>query len=83
MDGCSHLELINDVTPHTKGCEECLQMGDKWVHLRICKIYGHVGCCDNSKNLHAAKHFHSTGHPLEPRENWGYFYLDDIYFESL
>ena len=87
MNRCSHLELINDVTPHTNGCEECLQMGDKWVHLRICKICGHVGCCDNSKNRHATKHFHSTGHPimqsLEPGENWGYCYVDDIYFESL
>jgi hypothetical protein len=23
---------------------------------------GHVGCCDNSKNKHATKHFHATQH---------------------
>jgi uncharacterized UBP type Zn finger protein len=87
MDRCSHLKLINEITPNTTGCEECLQIGDKWVHLRICKICGHAGCCDNSKNKHATKHFHSTGHPIiqsfEPGENWGYCYIDDVYFKSL
>lgn len=34
---CSHLDQIQDVTPSTPGgCEECLQTGDTWVHLRIC-----------------------------------------------
>ena len=43
MSFCSHLDEINDViakTPH--GCEECLQTGDRWVHLRLCVICGHV-----------------------------------------
>ena len=32
---CSHLDQIQDVEPRTpEGCEECLQMGDTWVHLR-------------------------------------------------
>ncbi len=87
MKECSHIKLINNVEPHTEGCEECLQSGDDWVHLRICKICGHVGCCDNSKNKHATKHFHSTGHAIiqsfEPGEEWGYCYIDDIFFESL
>ena len=87
MDQCSHLELINDVEPKTQGCEECMKSGDEWVHLRICKTCGHVGCCDNSKNKHATKHFHSTRHPIiqsfEPGEDWGYCYIDNIYFESM
>ena len=87
MEDCTHLKLIKDVKPHSEGCEECLQSGEDWVHLRICKICGHVGCCDNSKNKHATKHFHSTGHPIiqsfEPDEKWGYCYVDDIFFESL
>jgi uncharacterized UBP type Zn finger protein len=87
MSQCSHIELINNVVPHTNGCEECLQSGDEWVHLRICKTCGHVGCCDISKNKHAAKHFHSTGHPIiqsfEPGEGWGYCYIDNIYFKSI
>ncbi len=78
--GCDHLKLIRDVTPGAKGCEECLAMGDTWVHLRLCLICGHVGCCDNSKNKHATKHYKSTGHPivksLEPGENWMWCFVD-------
>ena len=50
---CTHLDQINDVKPGAEGCEECLQMGDTWVHLRECLTCGHVGCCDSSKNKHA------------------------------
>jgi hypothetical protein len=25
------------------GCEECLQVGSQWVHLRLCLGRGHVG----------------------------------------
>ncbi len=57
---CSHLSHIRNVPAHTKGCEECLKMGDSWVHLRLCRECGHVGCCDSSKNKHATKHFHAT-----------------------
>ena len=39
---CSHIEEIQDVSPRTKGCEECLKLGQKWVHLRECLICGHV-----------------------------------------
>lgn len=39
------------------------------------------------KNQHAAKHFHSTNHPLirsfEPDEEWGWCYVDELLFESL
>jgi uncharacterized UBP type Zn finger protein len=79
---CPHVQEIQDVTPSAQGCEECLQMGDKWVHLRICKTCGHVGCCDNSKNRHATKHFHETGHPIvqsfEPGESWMWCYVDKV-----
>jgi uncharacterized UBP type Zn finger protein len=47
---------------------------------------GHVGCCDDSKNKHATKHFPTTQHPImfsfEPGEAWGYCYVDDYMFES-
>lgn len=81
---CSHLnEITKDITPKTpQGCEECLQTGDTWVHLRLCLSCGHVGCCDDSKNKHASKHFHSTKHPIiqsfEPDENWKWCYIDEI-----
>lgn len=77
---CNHLDSIQDVTPSAKGCEECLAMGDRWVHLRMCLSCGHVGCCDSSKNKHATKHFLATNHPIvqsvEPGENWRWCYID-------
>jgi uncharacterized UBP type Zn finger protein len=83
---CTHLDQIRDVVPGTpEGCEECLQMGDGWVHLRLCMSCGHVGCCDNSKNKHATKHFHSLQHPIiksfEPGEDWMFCYPDDLFME--
>ena len=51
MPACTHLDQIKDVTPSAEGCEECLTMGDTWVHLRECLSYGHVGCCDSSASL--------------------------------
>jgi uncharacterized UBP type Zn finger protein len=81
---CKHLkEAKADVAPNTpEGCEECLQMGDRWVHLRLCLTCGHVGCCNASKNKHATKHFHATHHPVvrsfEPGETWKYCYTDDL-----
>lgn len=82
---CSHLDQIKTATPRTAGCEECLTMGDTWVHLRTCRTCGHVGCCDSSKNRHATKHFRGTGHPIitsaEPGETWSYCYPDDLMLE--
>ena len=83
---CTHLDQINDVTPRTpEGCEECLEMGDTWVHLRLCLICGHVGCCDNSKNKHATKHFRATEHPIiqtfERGEDWIWCYVDEVALE--
>ena len=45
---CTHLDQIRDVKPSAHGCEECLQMGDTWVHLRGCLVCGYVGYCDSS-----------------------------------
>jgi uncharacterized UBP type Zn finger protein len=83
--GCTHLSQIHKVTPSARGCEECLKMGDTWVHLRLCETCGHVGCCDSSKNKHATKHFHATQHPIiksfEPGENWLWCYVDQVFME--
>jgi uncharacterized UBP type Zn finger protein len=77
----AHVKEIRDVTPNTDGCEECLKMGDEWVHLRLCLSCGHVGCCDDSKNKHATKHFRKTKHPiirsLEPGEEWRWCFVDE------
>ncbi len=83
MTECTHLDQVRDVKAHTpQGCEECLKIGDRWVHLRMCLSCGHVGCCDSSKNKHATKHFHATQHPImrsfQPGENWGWCYIDEL-----
>jgi uncharacterized UBP type Zn finger protein len=87
MVACIHLKQIREVAPSANGCEDCLKTGDEWMHLRLCKSCGHVGCCDSSKNKHATKHFHLTEHPIikshEPGEEWGYCYVDDAFFESI
>lgn len=81
---CTHTDQIREVTPSAQGCEDCLKIGDTWVHLRLCLICGHVGCCDNSKNKHATRHFHETGHPIirsfQPGENWMWCYIDEVMF---
>ena len=82
---CQHLNQIRDVKPSAAGCEECLKMKDRWVHLRMCLTCGHVGCCDSSKNKHATKHFHATAHPIirsiEPGERWRWCYVDELMME--
>jgi EmrB/QacA subfamily drug resistance transporter len=78
---CAHLDLVLDPAPRTQGCEECLRLGERWVHLRMCLTCGHVGCCDASRRRHATAHFWTTQHPLvrslEPGEDWRWCYLDD------
>lgn len=83
---CAHLDHVRAVTPGTpNGCEECLAIGSRWVHLRLCLECGHVGCCDDSPNKHATKHFHSSKHPVirsfERGEDWGWCYVDQLFLE--
>ena len=79
---CEHVTEVRDVKPRTpNGCEECLKIGGRWVHLRLCRSCGHVGCCDSSPHKHATKHFHETRHPIvtsfEPGEDWSWCYVDE------
>ena len=81
---CSHVaEHLKKVKPQTKGCEECMKLGQKWLHLRMCLECGHVGCCDSSPGRHSRAHFNETGHPLiqsaESGEDWKWCYIDGIY----
>ncbi len=82
---CPHMSHIRTVTPSALGCEECLKIGSAWVHLRICRTCGHVGCCDSSPHRHATAHFHATGHPIiegyDPPEGWGWCYIDELMFD--
>ena len=83
-DTCTHLDVVDDVAPSAEGCEDCIPLGDRWVHLRLCMTCGHVGCCDSSKNRHATAHFHASTHPLiqsyEPGEDWWWCYVDEVAF---
>jgi uncharacterized UBP type Zn finger protein len=85
MQSCGHFSHVHTVQTKTHGCEECLKMGDTWVHLRLCTECGNVGCCDDSKNTHATKHFHKTKHPItrsiEPGEEWGWCYADELFLD--
>jgi uncharacterized UBP type Zn finger protein len=82
---CTHLDAIQDVTPQATGCVTCLEMGDGWVHLRLCMSCGYVGCCDSSPNKHATAHATHADHPIvqsyEPNEEWFWCYLDEVAFE--
>jgi len=80
--GCSHLNSGPWVDPTSTVCDECVALGDSWVHLRACLNCGHVGCCDQSKNKHATRHYRATKHPLlrslEPGDTWIYCYIDRL-----
>ncbi|MCK8455327.1 UBP-type zinc finger domain-containing protein [Sphingomonas faeni] len=73
------MDTIRSVTPSAKGCEECLRIGTEWVHLRLCRECGHVGCCDDSPHRHATAHFHATRHSIiegyDPPEGWGWCFI--------
>jgi CPA2 family monovalent cation:H+ antiporter-2 len=81
-DGCEHVGTARPVRPSADGCESCLRSGDRWVHLRVCLVCGHVGCCDSSPNKHASAHYAATGHPLiasaEPGEHWAWCFEDNV-----
>ena len=82
---CSHLDTAPWVAPTSTVCNQCVAKGDKWVHLRTCLWCGQVGCCDESKNKHATRHYRESGHPLiqtiERGEDWIFCYVDRLMME--
>ena len=81
---CEHLEStpLRDPDGEVAGCEECLQIGSRWVSLRMCLTCGHIGCCDSSPNRHGTAHFHETAHPVmrsvEPGEDWRWCFVHHL-----
>ncbi len=79
---CEHLEAApRTARPDTPGrCQECVDEGLSWVHLRMCLTCGRIACCDSSEGQHADKHYASTGHPVmrsvERGEAWRWCYVD-------
>ena len=84
MPECTHLDRIHvtELPDAVEGCEDCLAVGSKWLHLRICLECGHVGCCDDSPNHHASAHAEAAGHALirslEPGEEWSWCFIDKV-----
>ena len=82
-EACEHARGLRPVRPSALGvCRDCLEQGDKWIHLRVCMTCGYVGCCDSSKNRHASRHASDLNHPvmrsMEPGEEWGWCYVHEI-----
>ena len=83
---CSHLDQIEirQLPAQIAGCEECLKIGGRWLHLRMCMTCGKIGCCDSSPNRHASKHARDDQHPIvlsaEPGEDWSFCFVDDLGF---
>ena len=84
---CSHVDRIRNVHPSGPGCDGCILVRDAWLQLRMCMECGYVGCCDSSTNKHALQHFRATQHPIarsiEAGEEWGWCYVDQLWFEKL
>jgi hypothetical protein len=86
MAECTHGDQIRvtEVPAEIAGCEDCLAIGSRWVHLRMCQTCGHIGCCDSSPNRHARGHAGASGHPVarsaEPGEDWSWCFVDEALF---
>jgi hypothetical protein len=83
---CPHIEAIHDVKrPKKRVCEECVQAGGSWVHLRTCQTCGVTLCCDSSPGRHASQHARAAKHPViasaEPGERWLFCFPDDAFAE--
>ena len=85
---CTHLDQITITSVPARadvpGCAECLKIGGQWVHLRVCRSCGEVGCCDDSPNRHATRHAREHNHPIlssiEPGEDWSWCVIDEVAF---
>lgn len=85
---CTHIDQVQvaDVPARADvpGCEECLRSGMQWVHLRVCRTCGRIGCCDSSPGQHASKHAAAAQHPImssiEPGEDWSWCTVDEVGF---
>lgn len=78
---CSHKDMIKVANTSEDVCQDCVEQGSSWVHLRMCMTCGYVGCCDSSPNKHARAHFEESNHPIirsiEPGEEWRWCYIDE------
>jgi len=48
---CAHIEAVTRVKgPKHRQCDDCVEIGARWVHLRTCQECGTTHCCDDSPN---------------------------------
>lgn len=82
---CSHIGDVAFIQPGTDVCQDCVEGGTEWVHLRMCLVCGKTGCCNSSPMKHSVRHHEETGHLLmrsiEPREDWGWCFEDEVYLK--
>src|ERR1700726_1663716 len=75
-------DAADPVTRPPSGCRHPEGMEARGAARTLCRPCGHVGCCDDSPNRHATKHFHQTRHPViegyDPPEGWGWCYIDEV-----
>jgi len=75
-----HLEMIRDVTPSADGCEDCLRIGSKWVHLRLCLTCG-TSAAVTPRRIGTRGCISTKGHPIiqsfEPGEAWRWCYVHE------
>ncbi len=87
MSDCVHIPAEPaTVTPQADVCQDCIEIGSDWVHLRVCVDCGRVSCCDASRHHHADSHYranreHRLIRSYEPGEAWWYCFEDDQGFE--
>ena len=83
---CTHFHAATILNTRTDVCQECVDMGSRWVHLRLCMTCGHVGCCDSSPNQHASAHYRATRDPvicsIEPGDSWAYCFVHELFVED-
>ena len=80
---CTHLDSNRRCQSEQYGMRGV--SADRRLLGRLCLTCGHVGCCDESENRHATKHFHASAHPLiqsdEQGEDWIWCYVDELWME--
>jgi len=83
--GCAHLGELLDVRPLSGVCEACAAGALTWQALLLCRTCGYVGCSDDSRGLHARRHYEWVDHPivsaLGGRGDRGWCYADAMALE--
>lgn len=78
---CPHAVGLPPVPAPRDVCEDCVEEGSQWVHLRQCFTCHRTLCCNDSPKQHMTHHWEATGHPVmrtvEPGEDWVWCFADE------